>query len=238
MLRTTLSLVLSVSLTLFGAVPYTSAQASQTQDVIRSAVTTETMHVLTDLYNRCRSHNATAGDFQSAATALKILFAHWEETGLNAELQTAIASQAAALRGYSGPSDEQVNTLYQQLRSFGAVVTPGDARAALTVPQDQIATFLQKFNRPGGIKALESQVVSALMGASLIARNTSAFTHLASTKKLAPLQPVPDFNSTTCLALEAGALYLGVVGLACILCAGVPAVIGLGLAATALVGGC
>jgi len=223
---------------LLGAVSYSSAQAAQTQDAIHSAVTTEIMYVLAYLYNRCRSRNATAGDFQSAATALKILFAHWEETGLNAQLQTAIASQAAALRDYSGPSDEQVNTLYQQLRSFGAAVTPSDARAALSVSQENINTFLQKFNRPGGIKALESQLVSALMGASLMARNTSAFTHLASAKKLASLQPVPDFTANTCLALEAGGVYLAVVGIACFLCAGVPAVIGAALAVTALAGGC
>jgi hypothetical protein len=144
------------------AQPQQAATAGSSLDrLTRGAVTTEVISTLGTTLNRMNTHTATAADFASSATALKILFAQWEENGTNAKLQALITSEKTALLNFAetGPTAEQVTEQYVALTSAGMTVTQEQVRNNLTISLTQMKQFLTQYGVAGGVEKVEAQTV-------------------------------------------------------------------------------
>jgi hypothetical protein len=170
------------------------------------AVVTTSTATLVQTLNKLNVQTATAGDIQSAATALQITFASLQETGANAQFQAWILANASLIESYS-PTPTAVNNLYVSLTNSGAVVSLDDVQNMLSVSAQEAQEFVSQVKQ-NGMASMEAQIVTALQQAATTVGSRGSMVQVAyqrNSKTRARLLLIDCANN----ALAAGALAVG-----------------------------
>jgi hypothetical protein len=152
-----------VTLLLFAAAPSASPAASapaQSSAVLSRAVTDGVSATLANLVNKQRAGLVEASDVAQAITALQIGFAHFQETGVNAQMAAQIPAAIDQLRNHT-PSDSEVRVAQRSMLAAGVSLTPDEARKTLTIDDPQADAVAASF-KSGGVAALEAQILQGL----------------------------------------------------------------------------
>jgi hypothetical protein len=137
-----------------------SNEPAQPPIVLSNAVTSAATVSLVTLLNKTQDGTAEASDVQGAVVALRTLFAHMQETGLNDQIQRDILSREDEILN-SVPSEERVQELYTKVKASGAKVEyEGFRNSHLTTQKDR-QQFLTKIKKVG-LLGLEKEFLAQL----------------------------------------------------------------------------
>lgn len=146
-------------------VPFEVARAQQLQQntvrqatsaVPSAAVTKEGLSVFRNLYYKQSQGRAVASDWASAATAARMMFANWDETGFTDSLQSFILA--------NGESELSAGQLHSAFVRLSAAGMPQSEQEFTQQYQNSIAgreKFVSQI-RTSGLRGLHAQIVQAL----------------------------------------------------------------------------
>jgi hypothetical protein len=125
-----------------------------------NAIIAATNFELSNFYNRAKANTLTAADVEGAIVALKTLYAHMEEQGLNDWLQKRILANQNSILD-SQPTESTVQTLYTQLKAQGVKATEDDVRNSLSSAPEDRARFVKDI-KTIGVKGIEQRQIQQL----------------------------------------------------------------------------
>ena len=171
-----------------------------------SAVEREAGRELAHLFNAHKVGDARPGDYQAAATSLRILFAEYEENGTNKGLQEQLNSLAGDFPNQVREPDD----VFSSMVSMGAIVTKQELRDHFSqYSLEQGRAFARHYAHAGGIEEIEAAMISALV------QKSAQVTERGATKAAW----VCEFSGLV-------ALYSFVISVVCLVCAPIAAIIG------------
>lgn len=140
----------------FGQAPKSGWESSK----LSHAVVNDANEAVEMLLLAQQSGHLTPAVLQNAATALQVLFDHFEEIGLNAALQKQILNNQQAFLDFH-PSDAQVATYQAQLGSHGITASAERIRSVMDPSVEMRQEFVSTIKRIGLAQA-ELAVVAQL----------------------------------------------------------------------------
>jgi hypothetical protein len=91
-------------------------------NVPSQAVITQTQNVLATNLQAINLGTETPTDLTNSATALQVMFANWEETGANAQIQAQMNASVSYFQTYTAPTTTQASTVAAGMNAVSANV--------------------------------------------------------------------------------------------------------------------